>query len=130
MGQGTHMLAGRIEAMHKDLLAAIAHIAKNTASLSSCSEVIEVADAGASAAHQQAPKAPPERGGGPKVEIMFNGFRRILVVDGREISRVLTLETPRGRGPLAGLVQVGFLASEIVEREVSEEQFDALLRQK
>lgn len=72
--------------------------------------------------------ADPTEAQGPKVEILFNGCRRVILVNGHRIPKVLEIETPRHRGSIAGTVKVSLMASEIVERGVSREEFDALLR--
>jgi tape measure domain-containing protein len=61
-----------------------------------------------------------------KVEIVNDGLRRLCFVNGRQIGQVLKLETPRARDMLAGVVEISFLASEIVERQVSSDEFKAL----
>lgn len=70
----------------------------------------------------------PMEAKGAKVEILFNGCRRVILVNGHRIPKVLDIETPRHRGSIAGTVKVSLMASEIVERGVSREEFDALLR--
>ena len=106
------------------------------------------AEAGAETARQQAQKAesvtahllsedvervipapaPAAAPAAQKVEIVHDGGRRLLFIDGKRIDKVLTIETPRDKDSIAGMVKVSFVASEIVEREVSREQFAALLR--
>lgn len=61
-----------------------------------------------------------------KVEIVNDGVHRLCFVNGRQIGQVLKLETPRARDMLAGVVEISFLASEIVERQVSSDEFKAL----
>ncbi len=63
---------------------------------------------------------------GQKVEILHDGVRRLIFVNGHPIGQVLRLETPRGVGQLAGVVELSFVATEIVERKVSRDEFNAL----
>lgn len=63
---------------------------------------------------------------GQKVEILHDGVRRLIFVNGHPIGQVLALETPRGIGQLAGVVDLSFVAAEIVERKVSRDEFNAL----
>ncbi|MFC4924577.1 hypothetical protein [Delftia deserti] len=63
---------------------------------------------------------------GQKVEILHDGVRRLLFVNGHLIGQLLKLETPRGVGMLAGVLDISFVASEIVERKVSRDEFNAL----
>ncbi|WP_416820252.1 hypothetical protein [Delftia tsuruhatensis] len=63
---------------------------------------------------------------GQKVEILHDGVRRLIFVNGHPIGQVLKLETPRGIGQLAGVVDLSFVAAEIVERRVSRDEFNAL----
>lgn len=60
------------------------------------------------------------------VEIVNDGVHRLCFVNGRQIGQVLKLETPRARDMLAGVVEISFLASEIVERQVSSDEFKAI----
>lgn len=66
----------------------------------------------------------------PKVEILYRGCHRLLFVNGHRIDKVLKIDTPRDQGGLAGVVNLSFVASEIVEREVSRERFDELKKSK
>lgn len=120
MAKDTRTPIQREDDMHASLLAVLAQIAKNTGSIAQHAEVGQVAEFGE-------PKPRLAKSEGQKVEILFNGCRRVVLVDGHRIQKALTIETPRDQGSLAGVVKVSFLASEIVEREVSQEQFDALL---
>ncbi|MFG0787935.1 hypothetical protein [Delftia tsuruhatensis] len=61
-----------------------------------------------------------------RVEILHDGVRRLIFVNGHPIGQVLRLETPRGVGQLAGVVELSFVAAEIVERKVSRDEFNAL----
>nr|WP_180317988.1 hypothetical protein [Delftia acidovorans] len=63
---------------------------------------------------------------GQKVEILHDGVHRLIFVNGHPIGQVLKLETPRNGGMLAGIVDLSFVASEIVERKVSRDEFNAL----
>lgn len=62
----------------------------------------------------------------PKVEILHSGTRRLLFVNGVAVRQVLSVDTPRDQGGLAGVVNLSFVASEIVERKVSRESFEKL----
>lgn len=61
-----------------------------------------------------------------KVEILHDGVHRLLFVNGHPIGQLLKLETPRGVGMLAGVLDISFVASEIVERKVSRDEFAAV----
>lgn len=61
-----------------------------------------------------------------KVEIVNDGLHRLCFVNGHQVGQVLKLETPRARDMLAGVVEISFLASEIVERQVSSDEFKAI----
>ena len=74
------------------------------------------------------PKAEKDLATRQKVEILFNGVRRLVFVNGRQVRQVLSIETPRSVDEMAGIVELKFIASEIVEREISQEQFDALMK--
>lgn len=63
---------------------------------------------------------------GQKVEILHDGVHRLIFVNGHPIGQVLKLETPRSGGMLAGVVDLSFVAAEIVERKVSRDEFNAL----
>lgn len=63
---------------------------------------------------------------GQKVEILHDGVHRLIFVNGHPIGQVLKLETPRDVGALAGVVNLSFVAAEIVERKVSRDEFNAL----
>lgn len=63
---------------------------------------------------------------GQRVEILHDGVHRLIFVNGQPIGQVLKLETPRGIGQLAGVVDLSFVAAEIVERRVSRDEFNAL----
>ncbi len=63
---------------------------------------------------------------GQKVEILHDGVHRLIFVNGHPIGQVLKLETPRDGGKLAGIVELSFVAAEIVERRVSRDEFNAL----
>lgn len=120
-------LADQLIHMEERLISALARIAKNTASMERNAGAagflnVEDVECGAPAL---APAAAPVA---QKVEIIHDGGRRMLFIDGKRIDKVLTIETPRDKDSIAGMVKVSFVASEIVEREVSREQFAALLR--
>jgi hypothetical protein len=74
------------------------------------------------------PNADKDQATRQKVEILFNGVRRLVFVNGRQVRQVLSIETPRSVDEMAGIVELKFIASEIVEREISREQFDALMK--
>ena len=63
---------------------------------------------------------------GQRVEILHDGVHRLIFVNGHPIGQVLKLETPRDVLALAGVVDLRFVASEIVERKVSRDEFNAL----
>lgn len=75
-----------------------------------------------------APKVVQDQATRGKVEILFHGGRRLVFVNGRQVRQVLSIETPRSLDEVAGIVELRFIASEIVEREISREQFDALMK--
>ena len=62
-------------------------------------------------------------GKGTKVEIVFSGTRRIVLINGMPIPRSISIETPRNQGEVPGQVHLKFFASEIIEREVNPEEF-------
>ncbi|WP_289241841.1 hypothetical protein [Delftia sp.] len=64
---------------------------------------------------------------GEKVEILFCGSRAAVLINGALIGRVVSVETPR-RPPVLGLVNLSFIASEIVDREVSKEEYEAAVK--
>lgn len=61
-----------------------------------------------------------------RMEILHDGVRRLIFVNGHPIGQVLKLETPRGVGQLVGVVDLSFGAAEIVGRRVSRDEFNAL----
>lgn len=61
-----------------------------------------------------------------KVQIISNGFHRLIFINGHRLAEVLEFDTPRVLGEAAGQVAVTFLATEIVERTVSREEWDRL----
>lgn len=117
----------REDDMHASLLAALAQIAKNTSYIARHAGAVGFLNVGDAERVMPAP-APTVTPAAQKVEIAHDGGRRLLFIDGKRIDKVLTIETPRDKDSIAGMVKVSFVASEIVEREVSREQFAALLR--
>lgn len=61
-----------------------------------------------------------------KVQIISNGVQRLVYVNGHQVREVLALDTPRKVGELCGRVVLTFIASEIVERTVSTEEWARL----
>lgn len=90
--------------------------------------VVQVTSGRQDPGHGGGGPVPPSVPANPKVEILFYGGRRLVFVNGRQMRQVLSIETPRSEDEVAGIVELRFIASEIVEREISREQFDALMK--
>ena len=62
----------------------------------------------------------------PKVEILTNGAQRAVFVNGHRIDYVTSIETPRDAGQVGPSIVLGLHASEVVERLVGRDEWNAL----
>ncbi len=61
-----------------------------------------------------------------QVEILTAGTRRMVFVNGQRIDRVLDIQLPAGIGEIGPVIAMKFVAKQIMQREVSGEEFKKL----
>ena len=60
-----------------------------------------------------------------RVEILTRGAKRRVLIDGHELHQVQAIETPRLPGVGGPDVIIRFRASEVIDREVTDEEYSA-----
>lgn len=76
---------------------------------------------------QAIPQVVPTSRAHPKVDIVANGTRKLVYINGQRINGVLDIELPTKAGEFSPQIKLHLLADEIVQRTVSADEFKQML---